>query len=127
MPISLPSPLRPPLESDSHLSSTRPVESYLVGCPRTTGEQEEEMGLYERLLEEREKEERRGGRPLGASYGLDSPVLERRLGNPPKDRPPGYRRDLRQLHRYANEGCVLKAQPCASPTGRPGTARRTPS
>ena len=36
-------------------------------------------------------------------YGLDSPALDRRLAAP-KDRPPGYRGDLRLLHRYANEG-----------------------
>ena len=35
------------------------------------GEEQEEMGLYERLLEERaQEEEQRRGRPLGASYGL---------------------------------------------------------
>jgi hypothetical protein len=63
------------------------------------------MGLYERLLEEREKEERRRGRPLGAFYGLDSPVLDRLLlANAPEDRPPGYRGYLPLLHRYANEG-----------------------
>ena len=42
------------------------------------------MGLYERLLEEREKEERRRGRPLGAFHGSDFPVLDRRLANVPK-------------------------------------------
>jgi hypothetical protein len=67
------------------------------------GEQEG-MGLYERLLEERKREERRTGRPLGAFYGLDSPILDRRLADAPEDRPPGYRGDLRLLHRYANEG-----------------------
>jgi hypothetical protein len=51
------------------------------------------------------KEERRRGRPLGASYGSDSPVLDRLLlADAPEDRPPGYRGDLRHLHRYANEG-----------------------
>jgi hypothetical protein len=75
------------------------------GVPRTTGEQEEGyMGLYERLLEERRREERRRGRPLGAFHGLDSPVLDRRLADASKDRPRGYRGDLRLLHRYANEG-----------------------
>jgi hypothetical protein len=54
------------------------------GVPRTTGEQEGYMGLYERLLEEREKEERRRGRPLGAFHGSDFPVLDRRLANVPK-------------------------------------------
>jgi hypothetical protein len=63
------------------------------------------MGLYERLLEEREKEEQRRGRPPGAFYGSDSPVLDRLLlADLPEDRPPGYRGDLRLLHRYANEG-----------------------
>jgi hypothetical protein len=52
----------------------------------------------------REKEERRRGRPLGAFYGLDSPVLDRLLADAPKDRSPGYRRDLRLLHRFAKEG-----------------------
>ncbi len=50
-------------------------------------------GLYERLLEERAAEERRRGRPLGPFYGVDSKVLDRRLGNAPPDRP-GYRRDV---------------------------------
>ena len=63
------------------------------------------MGLYERLLEEREEEKRRRGRPLDAFYGSDSPVLDRLLlVEATKDRPPGYRGDLRLLHRYANEG-----------------------
>ena len=63
------------------------------------------MGLYERLLEEREKEERHRGRPLGAFYGSDSPVLDRLLlADAPKDRSPQYRADLYALHRYANEG-----------------------
>jgi hypothetical protein len=74
------------------------------GVPRTTGEQEEEIGLYERLLEEREKEEERRGRPPGASYGSDSPVLDRLLADAPEDRSAGYRRDLRLLHRFAKEG-----------------------
>ncbi len=63
------------------------------------------MGLYERLLEERAEGEWRRGRPPGASCGSDSPVLDRRLlADAPKDRSPGYRGDLRLLHRYANEG-----------------------
>jgi hypothetical protein len=62
------------------------------------------MGLYERLLEEKEEEERRRGRPLGTLYGLDFPVLDRRLAAAPQDWSPGYRGDLRLLHRYANEG-----------------------
>ena len=68
-------------------------------------EQQEEMGLHERLLEERAEEERCRGRPLGTFYGLDSPVLDRRLlADAPKDRSPRYRADLYALHRYANEG-----------------------
>ena len=70
------------------------------------------MGLYERLLEEREEEKRRRGRPLDAFYGSDSPVLDRLLlVEATKDRPPGYRGDLRLLHRYANEG--VRAQGAA--------------
>ena len=63
----------------------------------------EEMGLYERLREERAgEEERRRRRPLSIFYGSDSPVLDRRLADAPKHRPPGYRHDL--LHRYIKEG-----------------------
>ena len=70
------------------------------------------MGLYERLLEERAEDERRRGRPLGTLYGLDSPVLDRRLADDaPEDRPPGYRRDLAMMHRYINEG--LRSQGAA--------------
>ncbi len=50
------------------------------------------------------KEERRRGRPLGAFYESDSPVLDRRLADAPEDRSPGYRGDLHLLHRYVNEG-----------------------
>jgi hypothetical protein len=61
--------------------------------------------MYERLLKEKEEEERRRGRPLGALYGSDSPVLDRLLlADAPESRPSGYRGDLRLLHRYANEG-----------------------
>ena len=62
------------------------------------------MGLYKQLLEEQAQEERHLGRPLSTFYGLDSPVLDRRLVDAPEDRPPGYRGDLRLLHRYINEG-----------------------
>jgi hypothetical protein len=63
------------------------------------------LGLYERLLQERAREEeRRRGRPLGTLHGSDSPVLKRRLADASEDRPPGYHGDLRLLHRYANEG-----------------------
>jgi hypothetical protein len=74
------------------------------GVPRTTGELEGYMGLYERLLEERTQEERRRGRPLGAFYGLDSPVLDRRLAEAPEDRQPGYAADLSTLHRLMTRG-----------------------
>jgi len=63
------------------------------------------MGLYERLLEEREKEERRRGRPLGAFHGSDSPVLDRRLADASKDRPSGYAADLSTMHRLMSR-CV---------------------
>ncbi len=73
------------------------------------------MGLYERLLEEKEEVEWRRGRPLGTCYGSDSPVLDRLLlADAPEDRPTGYRGDLRLLHRYINEGVRVKAQRCAS-------------
>lgn len=51
------------------------------------------MGLYVRLLKERELEAQRRGRPLGILHNLDSPVLDRRLANPPEDLP-GYGIDL---------------------------------
>jgi hypothetical protein len=62
------------------------------------------MGLYERLLEERKKEERRRGRPLGSFYGLDSPVLDRRLADAPGDRLPGYAADMSTMHRLITGG-----------------------
>ena len=63
------------------------------------------MGLYERLLEEREKEERRTGRPLGTLYGSDSPVLDRLLlAEAPEDRQPGYAADLSTMHRLMSRG-----------------------
>jgi hypothetical protein len=68
-------------------------------CPRRIREQQEEMGLYERLLEERCR-----GRFVGILYGSDSPALDTRLADAPKDRPPRYRGDLHLLHRYINEG-----------------------
>jgi hypothetical protein len=61
------------------------------------------LGFYERLLKEREEEQRRRGRPLGQFYGLDSLALHRQLVNAPKDRPK-YGADLRKLHRYINKG-----------------------
>ncbi len=63
-------------------------------------EEQEEMRLYERLLEERaEEEERRRGRPLGTFCGSDSPVLDRLLPNTFKDRPLGYPADLATMRR----------------------------
>jgi hypothetical protein len=53
---------------------------------------------------EREKEERRRGRPLGALYGSDSPVLDRRLADASKDRPSGYAADLSTMHRLMSRG-----------------------
>ncbi|PLS83909.1 MAG: hypothetical protein CYG60_20730 [Actinobacteria bacterium] len=67
-------------------------------------EEHKRKGLYERLLEERAEEERRRGRPLGPFYGVDSKVLDRRLADAPKDRPPGYRRDVYELHRFVEKG-----------------------
>ncbi len=55
--------------------------------------------LLQRLLEERAQEERRRGRPLSVFYGLDSPVRDRRLRKPAKDRPPGYAADLATMRR----------------------------
>jgi hypothetical protein len=60
--------------------------------------------LYERLLKEREEEERRRGRPLGHFLGSGSPVLDGLLADAPKDRPKRYGADLRKLHRYINNG-----------------------
>jgi hypothetical protein len=62
------------------------------------------MGLYERILEERAEEEKRRGRTLGALYGSDSPVLDRRLADAPKDRPSGYAADLSTMRRLISEG-----------------------
>ncbi len=61
------------------------------------------MGLFERLLKEKEEEERRRGRSLGKFYGLGSPSLDRQMADAPKDRP-GYGTDLRKLHRYIHKG-----------------------
>ena len=86
------------------------------------------MGLYERLLEEQAQEERRRGRPPGASYGSDSPVLDRLLlADAPQDRPPGYRGDLRLLHRYANEGVRAQGPAMRFASLSAGTQRSTPS
>ena len=62
------------------------------------------MGLYERLLKEKEDGERRRGGPLPARRGLDSRVLDRRLGGAPKDRPPGYAADVATMRRLIIRG-----------------------
>jgi hypothetical protein len=62
------------------------------------------LGFYERLLKEREEEERRRGRPLGHFLGSGSPVLDGLLADVPKDRPKRYGADLRKLHRYIHKG-----------------------
>ena len=62
------------------------------------------MGLYERLLEEKEEGERRRAGALPARRGLDSKALERRLGETSKDRPPGYAADLSTMHRFVTRG-----------------------
>ena len=61
------------------------------------------MGLYERLLEERGRGAAQGEAP-GASYGSDSPVLDRILPNTLKDRrgtPPTRRRCAGSARRSA--------------------------
>ena len=62
------------------------------------------MGLYERLLQQRAREERRRGGPLPPARRSGSKVIDRRLGNPPKDRPPGYAADLAMVHRFVTRG-----------------------
>ena len=62
------------------------------------------MGLYEKLLEERAKEERCRGGPLPPTRGSGSKVIDRRMGNHPKNRPPGYAADLATMHRLITEG-----------------------
>jgi hypothetical protein len=61
------------------------------------------MDLYERILKEREEEERRRGRPLGPYHGMDSIVLDRKLGNPSANQS-GYSGDLHRLYRYVHSG-----------------------
>ncbi len=60
-------------------------------------------GLYERLLEERSEEERLRGRSLGEFHGLDSKVLDRKLGNAPFNQS-DYRADMYKLYRFINNG-----------------------
>jgi hypothetical protein len=61
------------------------------------------LGLYERLLEDREEEELRRATPLGKFYGSDSAARDRLLANAPENRPE-YGADLRKIHRYINKG-----------------------
>ena len=86
------------------------------------------MGLYEKLLEERAQEERRRGRTRGASYGSDSPVLDRRLpADAPEDRPPRYRRDLAMMHRFVTRGVRSQGGAYRLHALKRGTRRSTPS
>jgi hypothetical protein len=62
------------------------------------------MGLYERLLAERIEEERHRRRPMGRFYGLDSPALDRLLGNTPDEQLPGGPGGLGLLYRYIHKG-----------------------
>ena len=57
-------------------------------------------GLHGRLLKERDEEERRRGRPLGRFHGLDSPALERAMDG----RRPGTGGDLYRLYRFVHGG-----------------------
>ncbi len=69
----------------------------LVGVGRRRARDEGAMGLYERIVEEREEEKRRRGRPLGPYYGMDSLVLDCKADNPPATRP-RYGSDLYRLY-----------------------------
>jgi hypothetical protein len=62
------------------------------------------LGLFERLLHEREEDELRGGRALGQFYGVDSPALDKLLANATENRPKNYSADLLKLHRYIRKG-----------------------
>jgi hypothetical protein len=62
------------------------------------------LGLYERLLEDREEEELRRVTPLGKFYGSESAALDRLLANAPENRPKKYGADLRKLHMYIRKG-----------------------
>jgi hypothetical protein len=41
---------------------------------------------------------------LAATRGSGSKVIDRRMGNPPKDRPPGHAADLATMHRLITRG-----------------------
>lgn len=62
------------------------------------------MGLYERLLEDREEEELHRATPHGIFYGSDSAALDSLLANAPENWPKQYDADLRKLHRYIRKG-----------------------
>jgi hypothetical protein len=61
------------------------------------------MGLYERLLEEREEEKRRRGRPLGPYRGIDSVVFDRLVGRA-SSKPPGYQGEILKLYQFVHRG-----------------------
>lgn len=61
------------------------------------------MSLYERIIEERAKEEQRRGRPLGPYRGIDSVVLDR-LTERTSSKPPCYMSDMLKLHYFVHHG-----------------------
>jgi hypothetical protein len=61
------------------------------------------VGLYERIIKEKEEEERHKGRPLGPYHSIDLFVLDRRAAHPPPNRL-GYGGDLYRLYRYVHRG-----------------------
>lgn len=60
------------------------------------------MGLYERIIEERVKEDRRRGRPLEPYRGLDSVIIDR-LARKAPSKPPGYMSDMLKLHYFVHQ------------------------
>jgi hypothetical protein len=62
------------------------------------------LGLFERLLQEREEEELRRGRALGQFYRLDSPALDRQMGDAPQHQRPGGSDGLGLLYHYIQKG-----------------------
>ena len=61
------------------------------------------MGLYERILEEKEEQERRRGRPLGPYRGIDSLVFDRLAGRA-SSKPPGYQGEILKLYQFVHRG-----------------------
>ncbi len=61
------------------------------------------MDLYERILEERTKEERRRGMPLGPYRGVDSVIIDR-LAKAAETKPPGYVSDMLKLYYFVHHG-----------------------